>query len=79
MYAHFYSFVMQSSSVNAVNVHQASSQLPSHDATSTTVAPKELEDSGVGVTSNDVTMEDNPAYQPIPMSATMESTQSDYV
>ena len=68
---------MQSSSVNAVNVHQASSQLHSHDATSTTVAPNE--DSGVGVTSNDVIMEDNPAYQPIPTSATMESTQSDYV
>ena len=61
--------------MNAVNVRQASFQLHSQDATST-VAPN---DSGVGVTSNDVTMEDNPAYQPIPMSATMESTQSDYI
>ena len=63
--------------MNAVNVHQASSQLHSQDAISTTVAPNE--DSGVGETSNDVTMEDNPAYQPIPMSATMESTQCDYI
>ena len=63
--------------MNAVNVHQAYFQLHNQDATSTTVAPNE--ESGVGVTSNDVTMEDNPAYQPIPMSATMESTQSDYV
>ena len=68
---------MQSSSVNAVNVHQASFQLPSHDAISTTVAPNE--DSGVGVTSNDVIMEDNPAYQPITTSATMGSTQSDNI
>ena len=63
--------------MNAVNVHQASFQLHSHDAISTTVAPNE--DSGVGVTSNDVIMEDYPAYQPIPTSATMESAQSDYI
>ena len=61
--------------MNAVNVHQASFQLHSQDATST-VAPNDI---GVGVTSNDVTMEDNPAYQPIPVLAMTESTQSDYV
>ena len=68
---------MQSPSGDGVNGHQASFQLHSHDATSTTVAPNE--DSGLGVTSNDVTMEDNPAYQPISMSATMEPTQCDYI
>ena len=56
---------MQSSSVDAVKVHQASSQLHSHDATSTTAAPNE--ESVGGVTSSDVAMEDNPAYQPLPV------------
>ena len=72
----FYSFVMQTPSVDAVNVHHGSFQLHSQDATST-AAPNE--ESVRGVTSSDVTMEDNPAYQPMlavgVMSATMTLQQ----
>ena len=68
---------MQSPSVDAVNVRQASFQLHSQDDTSTTATPNE--ESVRGVTSSDVTMEDNPAYQPMlavgVMSATMTLQQ----
>ena len=62
---------MQTSNVDAVHVHHASLQLHDHDVTSVTAAQY----MNVGVTSSDITMEDNPAYQPIEM----ESTGSDYI
>ena len=75
-----FNFVVQSSSVDAVHVHQSSSQLHSSNVTPATAALY-MND---GVTStNDITMEDNPAYQSIEVagteSATIESTQSDYI
>ena len=61
--------------MDAVNVRQASFQLHSQDATSTATPNEE---SVRGVTSSDVTMEDNPAYQPMlavgVMSATIDFT-----
>ena len=54
-------FVMQSSSVNIVNVERASSQLSCYDSWSTT--EPQNEEHGGSVTSSDVIMEDNPAYQ----------------
>ena len=69
----------QSSSVDAVHVHQAPSQLHSSGVTPAAAAQYMNE----GVTSSDVAMEDNPAYQSIEVtgteSATIESTQSDYI
>ena len=66
--------------MNAVHVHQSSSHLYSSGVTPATAALYMNE----GVTStNDITMEDNPAYQSIEVagteSATIESTQSDYI
>ena len=57
--------------MDAVNVHHRSFQLHSHDATST-AAPNE--ESVRGVTSSDVTMEDNPAYQPMLAVGVMSAT-----
>ena len=72
--------MMQSSSVTAVHVHQAPSQL--HSSGGAPAAAAQCMNEGVTST-NDITMEDNPAYQSIEVagteSATMESTQSDYI
>ena len=62
---------MQTSNVDAVHVQHASLQLQDHDVTSETAAQYMY----VGVTSSDITMKDNPAYQSI----VMESTESDYI
>ena len=62
---------MQTSNVDAVHVHHASLQLQDHGVTSATAAQY----MNVGVTSSDITMEDNPAYQSI----AMESTGSNYI
>ena len=62
---------MQTSNVDAVHVHHASLQLHDCDVTSATAAQY----MSVGVTSSDVTMEDNPAYQSI----VMKSAGSDYI
>ena len=65
--------------MNAVHVHQAPSQLHSSGVTPAAAAQYMNE----GVTSSDVAMEDNPAYLSIEVagtgSATMESTQFDYI
>ena len=61
----------QTSNVDAVHVHNASLQLQDPDVTSATAAQYMNE----GVTSSDITMEDNPAYQSI----VMESTGSNYI
>ena len=61
---------MQTSNVDTVHVHNASLQLQDRDVTSATAAQY----MNVGVTSSDITMEDNPAYQSI----AMESARSDY-
>ena len=65
------SFVMHTSNVDAVHVHHASLQLQDHDVTSVTAAQY----MNVGVTSSDIMMEDNPAYQSI----VMESAGSNYI
>ncbi len=57
---------MQTSKVDAVHAHRASLQLQDRDVTSATAAQY----MNVGVTSNDITMEDNPAYQSIAMEST---------
>ena len=57
--------------MDAVHVHNASLQLHDHNVTSATATQY----MNVGVTSSDITMEDNPAYQSI----VMESTRSDYI
>ena len=62
---------MQTSNVDAVHVHHASLQLQDHDVTSATAAQYMNE----GVTSSDITMEDNPAYQSI----VMESAGSTFI
>ena len=62
---------MQTSNVGAVHVHHASLQLHDHGVTSATAA----QNMNVGVTSSDITMEDNPAYQSI----AMESTGPNYI
>ena len=62
---------MQTSNVDSVHVHNASLQLQDHGATSATAA----QHMNVGVTSSDIIMEENPAYQPI----VTESTGSDYI
>ena len=62
---------MQTSNVDTVRVHHASLQLQDHGVTSATAAQHMNE----GVTSSDITMEDNPAYQSI----VMESTGSDCI
>ena len=49
---------MQTSNVGADQVHNASLQLQDHGATSATAAQHINE----GVTSSDITMEDNPAH-----------------
>ena len=49
--------------MNTVNAERASSQLRRYDSWST-IEPQNEEYSG-GVTSSDVVMEDNPAYQPL--------------
>jgi len=54
---------MQTSNEDAVHVHHASLQLQDRDVTSATAA----QHMNVGVTSNDIRMEDNPAYQSIEM------------
>ena len=56
------SFVAQSSSVNEVHVHQAPSQL--HSSGVTPAAAAQCMNEGV-ISTNDITMEDNPAYQSI--------------
>ena len=66
--------------MDAVHVHQAPAQLHSSGVTPAAAAQCMSE----GVTStNDITLEDNPAYQSIEVtgteSATIESTQSDYI
>ena len=62
---------MQTSNVDTVHVHHASLQLQDHGATSTTAAQY----MNVGVTSSDIVMEDNPAYQSI----VMKSAGSNYI
>ena len=62
---------MQTSNVGTVHVHHASLPLQGHGATSATAAQY----MNVGVTSSDITMEDNPAYQSI----VMESAGSNYI
>ncbi len=62
---------MQTSNVDAVHVHHASLQLQDRDVTSSTAAQY----MDVGVTSSDITMEANPAYQSI----AMESARSNYI
>ena len=62
---------MQTSNVDAVHVHHASLRLHDHGVTSATAA----QNMNVGVSSSDITMEDNPAYQSI----VMESAGSDYI
>ncbi len=62
---------MQTSNVDAVHAHHASLQLQDHGVKSAT-ADQYL---NVGVTSSDITMEDNPAYQSI----VMESAGYDYI
>ena len=61
---------MQTSNVGADHVHHASLQLKDHGATSATAAQY----MNVGVTSSDIIMEDNPAYQSI----VTESAGSNY-
>ena len=61
----------QTSNVDAVHVHHASLQLQDPDVTSATAAQYMNE----GVTSSDISMEDNPAYQPI----VMDPTDSDNI
>ncbi len=61
---------MQTSNVDADHVHHASLQLQDHGVKSATAAQY----MNVVVTSSDITMEDNPAYQSI----AMESARSDY-
>ena len=63
-------FVVQSSSVNAVHVHQSSSQL--HSSSVASAAAAQYMNEGVTSTndndvtaSRDITMENNPAYQSI--------------
>ena len=63
--------MLQTSNVDAVHVHHASLQLQDRDVTSATAAQY----MDVGVTSSDITMEDNPAYQSI----VMESAGYDYI
>ena len=62
---------MQTSNVDTVNVHHASLQLQDHDVTSATAAQY----MNAGVTSSDITMEDNPAHQ----SMVVQSAESYYV
>ena len=62
---------MQTFNVGAVHVHNASLQLKDHGATSATAAQHINE----GVTSSDITMEDNPAHQ----SMVVQSAESHYV
>ena len=57
---------MQTSNVDAVHVHHASFQLQDRDVTSAAAAQY----MNVGVTSSEITMEDNPAYQSIAMEST---------
>ena len=69
----------QSSSVDAVHVHQAPSQL--HSSGGAPAAAAQCMNEGVTST-NDITMEDNPAYQSEVAGTVgnkMESTQSDYI
>ena len=72
-------FVVQSSSVNAVHVHQSFSQL--HSPSTSATAAQYVND--VTASGDIITMEKNPAYQSIEVaeaeSATLESTQSDYI
>ena len=63
---------MQTSNVDAVHVHNASLiKLQDRDVTSATAAQY----MDVGVTSSDITMEANPAYQSI----VMQSAGSNYI
>ena len=66
--------------MDAVYVHQAPSQL--HSSGVAPAAAAQCMNEGVTST-NDITMEDNPAYQSIEVAgtetATMESTQSAYI
>ena len=62
---------MQTSNVDAVLAHHASLQLQDRDVKSATAAQY----MDVGVTSSDITMEDNPAYQSI----VMEPAGSNYI
>ena len=62
---------MLTSNVDAVHVHHTSLQLQGHDVASATAAQY----INVGVTSSDITMEENPAYQSI----VVESAESNYI
>ena len=65
--------------MNSIIAEQATSQLPSCDNRSAT--DLQYEEHSGGVTSSDVVMEDNPAYQPLEATAAVLSTgtiESDY-
>ena len=65
--------------MNVIIAEQATSQLPSYDNRS--AADLQYEEHSGGVTSRDVVMEDNPAYQPLEAAAADLSTgtiESDY-